>query len=66
MAKQPTQKAMIKAHFTNGGTLTPMDALNSYGCFRLASVVHSLKADGMLINTEIVESGGKRFAKYSI
>jgi len=64
--RQDTQKAQIRTHFVNGGTLTPLDALNQYGCFRLASVVHTLRQDGYAINTEIVNSGGKRYAKYSM
>jgi len=64
--RKDTQKAQIRAHFINGGSLTPLDALHNYGCFRLASVVHTLRQEGYAINTEIVNSGGKRYAKYSL
>jgi hypothetical protein len=47
--------------------LTPLDALELAGCFRLAAVVHRLKADGHEISTELVEvPGGKHVARYRL
>lgn len=35
-----------------GRQLTPMDALNEYGCFRLAGRVYELKQEGWPITCE--------------
>lgn len=66
-----TQHAAIRDHFLAGGTLTPMDALRLFRCFRLAAVVHVLKKrEGMNIITTMEEDdtpeGRKRWARYSL
>ena len=48
------------------GPLTPLDALERFGCFRMAARVRDLRDRGHHIHTEIVEQGGKRFARYSL
>lgn len=48
-----TQHNRIKEHLESGRPLTPLTALNEYGCFRLASVVNRLRAEGMTIRTII-------------
>ena len=47
-----------------GHTITPLRALEQFGCFRLAAVIHKLRDDDMKIHTIIVEDGNKRYAKY--
>lgn len=61
-----TQNEMIKKHLGEGRSLTPIDALNLYGCFRLATRIFELKKQGMNIRTEMVENPetGKRYARY--
>ncbi|MFN9370649.1 MAG: helix-turn-helix domain-containing protein [Planctomycetaceae bacterium] len=46
--------------------MTPLDALERFGCFRMAARVRDLRDRGHHIHTEIVEQGGKRFARYSL
>jgi len=53
-------------HLRDIGSLTPLEALNEYGCFRLAAHIESLRKDGHRIFTEMVNQGGKKFAKYSL
>jgi len=49
----------------SGLSITPLEALNRYGCFRLAAVIHKLRRDGHKIVTETVETPeGKHFARY--
>jgi hypothetical protein len=43
-----------------------MDALNNYGCFRLAARINDLRMDGHKIHTEIARKDGKRYAKYHL
>ena len=46
--------------------ITALDALSLYGCFRLAARIHDLRAKGHDIETETVEEGGKRYARYRL
>lgn len=61
-----TQKEMIKKHLMDGRSITPIQALNNYGCFRLASRINDLKNEGMIINSVLVSKGEKKFAKYTL
>lgn len=38
------QKPQIIRHLLAGHPLTPIQALNSFGCLRLASVIHKLRS----------------------
>lgn len=60
-----TQNDQILKHLKKG-PITPMEALNDYGCFRLASRINDLKNAGHNIVTDMVEQDGKRFAKYRL
>jgi hypothetical protein len=46
------------------GPLTPLEALQDFGCLRLAARIAELKADGHLIATEMVSLNGKKFGQY--
>ncbi len=50
----------------NGRSLTTLEALTMFGCFRLAARISNLRDEGMDIHTEIVEINDKRVARYSI
>ena len=58
-----SQKTRVKEHLESGNPITPIAALNLYGCFRLAAIIHTLKKyEGMNIKTEIRKSDGKKWA----
>lgn len=60
-----SQKKRILEHLQKYGQITPIVALQHYGCFRLAARVAELKADGFIIETKLqqtIHSG--RYAKY--
>lgn len=61
-----SQTIQIKEHLLSGKSITPMDALNLFGCFRLGARIFDLKRDGLNIKTEMVERNGKRFAEYRL
>jgi hypothetical protein len=61
-----SQKKMIREYLMSGKSITPIDALQLFGCFRLATRVFELKEEGMPIVTTMIESNGKRFASYSL
>ena len=58
---------MILDLLENGIKVTPMLALNSCGCFRLAAIIHSIKADGHTVSMQRVKSHtGNKYAEYSM
>ena len=63
-----TQKSKIKKHLQSGQSITPIDALERYGCFRLAAIIHTLKNHyGMNIKTELVKNKyGTKYGKYTM
>ena len=62
-----TQAAQILAHLKTGRSITPIDALNKYGCFRLGARIYDLKQDGHNIYREMIETdSGKRVASYTL
>ena len=63
-----TQKSKIRAHLQSGQSITPIDALERYGCFRLAAIIHTLKNDyGMDIKTELIKNKyGTKYGKYTL
>jgi hypothetical protein len=60
-----SQTDQIRTYLEQGGALTPLDALNLFGCFRLGARIYDLKRAGMKIETEMIMRDGKRFARYS-
>ena len=63
-----SQTARIKAALLRGETLTPMDALRRFGCFRLGARIWDLRnGHGMDIRTEQFRTeSGKIVAAYSL
>lgn len=66
-----TQCDKILFHLQTIGSITPVEALDQYGCFRLAARVAELKAEGYHITSEIVSKQNRfgetvRFAKYRL
>lgn len=62
-----SQNKRIAEWLTNGNRITQLEALNLFGCFRLASRIHDLRDSGMDIKMErIITPSGKRVAQYYI
>ena len=59
-----TQCEAILKHLQTRGTLTPIDALREYGCFRLAARINDLRHSGWDIRTFRESHGEKTFARY--
>ena len=60
-----SQNTQIITALINGKRITPLDALDWYGCFRLASRISELKKLGWNIEKEtVLLSSGKRIARY--
>jgi len=65
MAKQ-SQTNQILNYLSNGKGITPIDALNRFGCFRLAARIADLRKCGHLIFTDSITKNGKTFASYKL
>jgi hypothetical protein len=61
-----TQTEQIRAHLLSGRDITPLEALDRYGCFRLAARVSDLRAEGLDVQTVTEEHNGKRYARYRL
>jgi hypothetical protein len=49
-----SQNAAIARYLEEGGRLTPLQALDLFGCFRLAARIDDLRKKGMDIQTNII------------
>ena len=47
-----SQKDSILQHLVSHQQITPIDALNEYGCFRLAARIYDLRLEGFDIEEE--------------
>lgn len=67
MKSNLTQANAILAYMKAGNGITPMDALNLCGCFRLSARIADLKQRGYDIVTEKIKvDGGKYVARYHL
>ena len=58
------QNDRIRMYLETGKSLTPMDALVRFNCFRLAARIKDLRAQGVSIRSELVHKDGKKYSKY--
>ena len=56
-----------KPYLVKGKTITPLQALNWFGCMRLSGRIYDLKKDGWNIISRMIKlSSGKRVAQYRL
>jgi len=61
-----TQSQLILEYLKLGKSLTPIDALNMFGCFRLGARIYDLRLKGHDIVKENITKDSKTFASYSL
>lgn len=63
-----SQCSKILGVLLDGGAITPLEALNKFGCFRLSARIHDLRhKQGYDIMTErVLTSSGKYVAQYRL
>lgn len=62
-----SQCAQIKSWLQAGKKLTSLEALNLFGCMRLASRIHDLRERGLNIHKERIQvPSGKYVTQYSL
>jgi hypothetical protein len=65
MTSNDSQKALIKEWLLNGYSLTQLEALTQFGCFRLAARISDLRDKGLNVVTDMITlENGKRVARY--
>ena len=61
------QKNQIREHLLSGRTITPIEALDLYGCFRLSSRIYDLRSTGLAIKARSrITPTKKRIAEYFV
>jgi hypothetical protein len=63
MDKKISKQEKVLTHLQTYGSITPLEALEKYGSFRLGALIFNLRQEGHNIKTNIVE--GKGYAKYT-
>ena len=67
MPKTTSQRAKVLYHLENYGSLTAIEALELFACFRLAARINDLKEAGHNIQMEMKKmKNGKKIAVYSL
>ena len=65
MKATDSQNALIKGWLLNGYSITQLEALNQFGCFRLAARISDLRDQSLNVVTDMVTlENGKRVARY--
>ena len=62
-----SQKKQILSYLKTGKSLTQMEALYKFGCFRLAARICELRDDGWVIKSESIKlNNGKIVSSYRL
>ncbi len=61
-----SQNDKVLNHLRKHGSITPLQALSRFGCFRFAARISNLREAGNAIKTVMVTKAGKTFAKYTL
>jgi len=64
MNTQPSTTKKIEQWLLQGRKLTPMQALEKWGCMRLSARILELRDRGLNIQTTPITRNGKTFAQY--
>jgi hypothetical protein len=59
-----SQNVRVKDYLEEGNKLTPIEALDKFGSFRLAAIIHDLRKEGMNILSHMHTHSGKKYAVY--
>lgn len=60
-----SQKELCLEYLKLYGSVTPLEALSAFNCFRLSSIIFRLRNDGHNIST-VLNEDGKPFAIYTL
>lgn len=62
-----TIKAELKAHLLAGHSITQLESIANFQCYRLAARIHDLRNEGMVIQTSMQTNPttGNQYARYA-
>lgn len=62
------QNEIILAHLQEFGTITPLQAMNNYGCMRLGARINELRKSGYSIRTDTVKQKNRygKMTRYAL
>nr|DAN55810.1 MAG TPA: helix-turn-helix domain protein [Caudoviricetes sp.] len=68
MTNKTTQSNQILEYMRQGNSITPLEALNLFGCMRLGARIYDLSQAGHVIHREMVhdQRTGKKYASYRL
>lgn len=67
LSPRKSQTQLIYEHLQTGKSLTPLEALRLFGCFRLGARIWELKEQGIKIDTSFKKVGtNKSVAEYKL
>ena len=68
MERMESQRKNVKNWLLKGNSITPIEALQMFGAFRLSAIIFVLKNEhDMNIRTDMIyESNGRRYARYTL
>lgn len=61
-----TQNELVLDYMERGHKITPLRALEKFGCFRLSARIYDLKQQGHTISDKLVTVRNKTFSQYWI
>ena len=61
-----TQKMQVFAHLKKNKTITSWEAIQKFGCTRLADRIFVLRQEGHYIITKNITENGKTFGEYTL
>ncbi len=64
MKTTESQNSQIRNWLLAGRSITSLEALDRFRCFRLASRISDLKRQGLPIERQMISNGESRFAQY--
>jgi hypothetical protein len=64
MKSTDPHNALIFGWLLNGRSITQLEALNMFGCFRLAARIANIREEGLDIVTDMITVNDKRIAQY--
>ena len=71
--RQESQKSKIMKWLDSGNSITPIQALEMFGCFRLAAIIHSIKhqekefmENRELITSMVTNKFGVKYGSYKL
>ena len=71
--RNKSQKSKIMKWLDSGNNITPIEALEMFGCFRLAAIIHSIKhqekefmKDKELVTSMVTNKFGVKYGSYKL